>query len=97
MSGEDRVGEKFAGGYIGSIWELRVSCGEVGRLRGCGGGVVDKALGLLNPDATGEEAAGDGASWAPGIGPKMFRMFSSSDGVLISTSLRRDDRNDGAA
>ena len=57
---------------------------------------MEVARGLLNPEADGEDAAGEGASLAPGMGPKRLRRLSSSDGVLISTSLRRDDRNDGA-
>jgi hypothetical protein len=47
FSGDDRVGENFAGGYTGSMCELRLSVGDVGRTLRCGGGVVDNALGLL--------------------------------------------------
>jgi len=41
--------------------------------------------------------AGDGASLTPGIGPNICNRVSSSDGVLISTSLSNDDKNEGGA
>lgn len=81
---------------MGSMWELKLKLGEIGlALRG-GGGVMDDARGLLYADAAGELAAGDDGSLAPGIGPNNCRMFSSSDGLLNSTSLSSEDRNDGA-
>jgi hypothetical protein len=43
------------------------------------------------------ERAGDGASLTPGIGPNIFRRLSSSDGVLISTSLSSEAKNEGGA
>jgi hypothetical protein len=79
------------------MWELKLKGGgELERVLRWGGGVIEDALGLLYPDAEGE-VAGDDGSLAPGMCPNKFRMFSSSDGVLISTSLSREDRNDGTA
>lgn len=77
------------------MWELKLMIGEVGRASRRGGGVIDDARGLLYPDAEGE-LAGDDISLAPGMGPNCCRIFSSSDGVLSSTSLSKEDRNDGA-
>lgn len=70
--------------------------GEVGLALRAGGGVIDDARGLLYTDAAGELAAGDDGSLAPGIGPNRCRILSSSDGLLDSTSLSKEDRNDGA-
>ncbi len=75
--------------------ELR-EVGEVGRRARCGGGVVDRALGLLCVDTVGDEP-GEDASTAGRLSANRFRMFSSSDGVLISTSLRSEDKNEGAS
>lgn len=77
------------------MWELSVRFGDVGLPNRGTGGVVDSARGLLYTDAGGELAAGDDGSFAPGIGPNIFRMFSLSDGVLDSTSFSIDERNDG--
>lgn len=75
--------------------ELR-DVGELARRVLWGGGVVDMARGLLMADAAGDDAAGDcGSVFAWGISPNKQRTVSSSDGVLISTSFRSEDKNEG--
>lgn len=54
----------------------------------------DSDRGLLCADDDGD-AAGDDASTGCGGPPKRLRTVSSSDDVLISTSLRSEERNEG--
>lgn len=87
---------------MGSICELRDSTGDreadravalVGE--GAGGGVRDNARGLFRAEAVGE-APGEDGSTVDGS-PKSPRTVSSSEGPLCSTSLRRDERKEGAS
>lgn len=56
------------------------------------------ARGLLYADAAGDEATGEAGSTAcDGGSPNRLRMLSSSDEVLISTSFRREERNEGGS
>lgn len=80
---------------MGSICELS-DVGELGLTLLIGGGVVDRARGLLCADAAGEEPGDDGST-AGRLSPNRHRIFSSSDGVLISTSRRSDERKEGAS
>lgn len=80
---------------MGAIWELS-RVGELGRNARCGGGVVDMARGLFAADAVGDEPGDDGAAGGR-ASAKRERIFSSSEGVLISTSLSSEDKKDGAS
>ncbi len=57
---------------------------------------MDKARGELCDDGEGD-VTGDGASTVLFWPPNKLRTFSSSDGVLISTSFSSDERNDGCS
>ena len=59
MSIGDRVGEKSAGGYIGSTFDVSEN-GEPGRVAIEGGGVVDLARGLGWLEVVGETAGEEG-------------------------------------
>lgn len=59
-----------------------------------GGGVIESARGLLYAEAD-VDVTGDEGSTGCGLGPKTFRTFSSSEGVLIATSFSSVERNDG--
>lgn len=61
-----------------------------------GGGVAESARGLLGPDGEGDPAGEDASADGLVSDPKKLRTFSSSDGVLASTSLSSDDRKVGA-
>ena len=77
------------------MWELS-RVGELGRRARCGGGVVDMALGLLAAEAVGDDPGDDGSTGGR-LPAKRQRTFSSSEGVLISTSFSNEDRNEGTA
>ncbi len=73
--------------------------GELGRRAFCGGGVDDIARGLLYADVAGEDATGEVGSMVcrGGGSPNRLRIFSSSDGALISTSFSSVDKKDGGS
>jgi len=58
--------------------------------------VVDMARGLLPAEAAGDEPGDDGSAGGR-FSANRQRMFSSSEGVLISTSLSSEDKNEGAS
>lgn len=81
---------------MGSMREVRVR-GEADRsLSPRGGGVAESARGLLYPEGEGEAAGEECSPLVLGT-PSTVRTFSSSEGVLSSTSFRSVDKNDGTA
>ena len=61
-----------------------------------GGGVVERARGLLYADGDGD-VAGEEGSAPPRGGPNSARIFSSSEDGVISTSLSKAERKVGAS
>jgi hypothetical protein len=60
-------------------------------------GELERFGGVIAPGLCDGDRAGESASLTLGIGPNMRVSRSSSDGVLISTSLSNEDRKDGVA
>lgn len=92
-----RLGEKFdMEGYIGSMWDDKDS-GDPGlSAMPRGGGVAERARGLLGPEGDGDPAGDDASIDGRVNEPIKLRTFSSSEPLLVSTSFRSDDRKVGA-